>query len=165
MTGTLPRACSGTNSRPSAFGVSLICSLLAKSNSVSVTDVFSSVRLPAPSSTILTGCSGAVEQAAIRRHDRIRRKHARIPEMREMPLVAVFQPDPHQIRPDAPRAEQVRHVDRRIRPTLVTGPQRRVSPVTGRTNWEWQYQQPSRRYTSRPRCCSGYSPWRSSSSI
>ena len=31
--------------------------------------------------------------------------------MREMPLVAVFEPDPHQIRPDAPRAEQVRHVE------------------------------------------------------
>ena len=39
-------------------------------------------------------------------------------------------------------------------PNSVTGPQRRVSPVTGRTNWEWQYQQPSRRYTSRPRCSS-----------
>ena len=29
-------------------------------------------------------------------------------------------------------------------PASLTGPQRRVSPVTGRTNWEWQYQQPSR---------------------
>jgi hypothetical protein len=29
-------------------------------------------------------------------------------------------------------------------PAWLTGPQRRVSPVTGRTNCEWQYQQPSR---------------------
>lgn len=29
-------------------------------------------------------------------------------------------------------------------PACVTGPQRRVSPVTGRTYCEWQYQQPSR---------------------
>ena len=29
-------------------------------------------------------------------------------------------------------------------PAWVTGPQRRVSPVTGRTYCEWQYQQPSR---------------------
>ena len=32
-------------------------------------------------------------------------------------------------------------------PAWVTGPQRRVSPVTGRTYWEWQYQQPSLMYT------------------
>ena len=52
-----------------------------------------------------------VEQAAVGRHHRIRREHARIPEMRVMPFVAVFQPDAQQIRADAPRAEEVRHVE------------------------------------------------------
>ena len=28
-----------------------------------------------------------------------------------MPLVAVFEPDPRQVRPDAPGAEQVRHIE------------------------------------------------------
>ena len=37
----------------------------------------------------------------------------------------------------------MRHVER-VLARLADGPQRRVSPVTGRTNWEWQYQQPSR---------------------
>jgi len=45
---------------------------------------------------------------------------------------------------DAPGAEQVRRVVR-IFAGLADRPQRRVSPVTGRTYCEWQYQQPSRK--------------------
>ena len=43
-------------------------------------------------------------------HDRVRDHHARIPEMGQMPLVAVFQTDTGQIRPDAARRKQMRHV-------------------------------------------------------
>ena len=55
---------------------------------------------------------GRIEQALERRHDRICGKHARIPEMGIMPFVAVFEPDPRQVRPDPPGAEQMRHVER-----------------------------------------------------
>ena len=71
ISGNLSRACSGTNSSPSEFGVNFICSLLSKLNSACVNGVFSRVRLPAPSSTILIRSPGRIEQAPERRHDRI----------------------------------------------------------------------------------------------
>ena len=53
-------------------------------------------------------------------------------------------------RPTRVRSGPIRRVEKRCgtsnaySPAWLTGPQRRVSPVTGRTNCEWQYQQPSR---------------------
>ena len=52
--------------------------------------------------------------------------------------------------PTRDRSGPIRRVEKRCgrskaySPAWVMGPQRRVSPVTGRTYWEWQYQQPSR---------------------
>ncbi len=48
---------------------------------------------------------GRLEQPPIGRHDRIRGEVPRIPEMGEMPLVAVFKSDPRQIRSDTPGAK------------------------------------------------------------
>ncbi|MCY1294590.1 hypothetical protein D9M70_438920 [compost metagenome] len=46
------------------------------------------------------------------RHDRVGRQHARIPEVRQVPGIAVLQADAREIRADAPRREQVRQVER-----------------------------------------------------
>ena len=56
------------------------------------------------------GLVRTIKQRGKARHDGIRRKHARIPEMRQMPGIAVLETDARQVRPDAPRGEQVRHV-------------------------------------------------------
>ena len=50
---------------------------------------------------------GTIEQRRKARHDRIGRQHARIPEMGQMPCVAVFQSDPRQVRSDAARGKHV----------------------------------------------------------
>jgi hypothetical protein len=55
--------------------------------------------------------AGCVEQPDEARHDRIRSQHARIPEMREMPLVAVFESDAGEVGTDAPRREQMRRIE------------------------------------------------------
>src|ERR1700733_1245130 len=51
-----------------------------------------------------------VEQTGVGVHDRLGRQHPWIPEMRQMPLVAVFEALSGQVRTDAPCAEHVRHV-------------------------------------------------------
>ena len=48
------------------------------------------------------------------------------------------------------RVEKRCGISKAYSPACVTGPQRRLSPVTGRTYCEWQYQQPSRIYTCLP---------------
>ena len=59
-TGYLPCAASGTNNRPWALGVIFTCSLLVKSNSLSVIAFRSSVVVPeAAPLKIFTGADGA----------------------------------------------------------------------------------------------------------
>ena len=45
------------------------------------------------------------------RHQRIGHDEARVPVMGVVPVVAVLEPDPRQVRPDAPGREQVREVE------------------------------------------------------
>ena len=63
--------------------------------------------------------------------------------MRVVPVVAVLDPHARQVGADPPCGEEVRQIVRILARFGHRAPAQ-AFPVTGRTYWLWQYQQPSR---------------------
>ena len=140
MIGFLPR--SGTYSKPSVLGVSVIASVLPKLNKRSVAGVFSIVRAPsAPVTTLAVyGPSNSAEKRGMIESGESMRGSQKCAKCQAS---LYFKPTRDRSGPMR-RVENMCGMSNAYSPACVTGPQRRVSPVTGRMYWEWQYQQPSR---------------------